>query len=173
LLADLRPDVVNHHAAQSEVPRSLRDPLLDAQVNVLGGIGLLQACVRHGVRKLVFVSTGGALYGEPDEVPCTESHPVRPLSPYGTSKHCFEQYLGLYRRLHGLDSTVLRYANVYGPGQDFRADEGRVVAVFVSRMLLDRPVTIDGDGDQARDLLFVADAVTANVAALRAGSGGV
>jgi len=133
-------------------------------------IGLLEASVRHGVRKVIFVSTGGALYGEPDQVPCTETHPVRPLSPYGASKHCFEQYLDLYRRARGLDSTVLRYANVYGPGQDFRADEGRVIAVFASRMLLDQPVTIDGDGEQARDLLFVADAVSANLAAWAPGA---
>ena len=101
--ASFRPEVVNHHAAQSEVPRSVADPVYDAHVNILGGLNVLKACVDHGIRKVVFSSTGGALYGEPDVVPADEDHPVRPLSPYGTSKLAFEQYLGTFRRTFGVD----------------------------------------------------------------------
>jgi len=170
-IATFRPEVVNHHAAQSEVPKSVADPANDAQINIVGGLNLLKASVDHGVRKVIFSSTGGALYGEPDVVPAGEDHPVRPLSPYGTSKFAFEQYLGTFRRTFGLDYTVLRYANIYGPRQDFYAEEGRVVAIFASRMLAGKPVTIDGDGEQARDMLHVGDAATANLAALERGDG--
>jgi UDP-glucose 4-epimerase len=172
VIASYRPDIVNHHAAQSEVPKSVADPTYDAQVNIIGGLNLLKACVDHTVKKVIFISTGGALYGEPDVVPAGEDHPVRPLSPYGTSKYCFEQYLGTFKRTFGLEYTVLRYANVYGPRQDFYAEEGRVVAIFASRMLEGKPVTIDGDGEQSRDMLHVGDAATANLAALERGDGG-
>ncbi|HEV2036408.1 MAG TPA: NAD-dependent epimerase/dehydratase family protein [Candidatus Dormibacteraeota bacterium] len=171
-VASFRPEIVNHHAAQSEVPKSVADPTYDAQVNIIGGLNLLKACVDHGVKKVIFISSGGALYGEPDVIPCDEDHPVRPLSPYGTSKYSFEQYLGTFKRTFGLDSTVLRYANIYGPRQDFFAEEGRVIAIFASRMLAAKPVTIDWDGEQARDMLHVGDAATANLAALESGSGG-
>ena len=167
-----RPELVNHHAAQSEVPKSVADPTYDAQVNIIGGLNLLKACVDQKVRKVIFSSTGGALYGEPDIVPAAEDHPVRPLSPYGTSKFAFEQYLGTFRRTFGLDFTVLRYANIYGARQDFYAEEGRVVAIFASRMLTDKPVTIDGTGEQSRDMLHVGDVAMANLAALEKGSGG-
>jgi len=124
------------------------------------------------VRKVIFSSTGGALYGEPDVVPAAEDHPIRPLSPYGTSKFAFEQYLGTFQRTFELNFTTLRYANVYGSRQDFAAEEGRVVAIFASRMLEDRPVTIDGDGNQSRDMIHVGDVATANLAALDRGDGG-
>jgi len=171
-IAGFRPEVVNHHAAQSEVPKSVSDPGFDAMVNIVGGLNVLQASVAAGVRKFVFTSTGGALYGEPDVVPADEDHAVRPLSPYGTSKLAFEQYLGTFHRTYGLEYTVLRYANIYGPRQDFHADEGRVIAIFASRMLAGKPVTIDGDGEQARDMLHVADVAVANIAALDRGAGG-
>jgi len=170
-LAAFRPEIVNHHAAQSEVPKSVADPGLDAHINIVGGLNLLKASVDHNVRKVIFISTGGALYGEPDVVPADEDHPVRPLSPYGTSKFCFEQYLGTFKRTFGLEFTVLRYANIYGPRQDFYAEEGRVVAIFASRMLERKPVTVDGDGEQSRDMLHVGDAATANLAALERGDG--
>jgi UDP-glucose 4-epimerase len=162
---------VNHHAAQSEVPKSVADPGFDAQVNIVGGLNLLKASLDHKVKKVIFISTGGALYGEPDVVPAGEDHPVRPLSPYGTSKFSFEQYLGTFKRTFGLEFTVLRYANIYGPRQDFYAEEGRVVAIFASRMLTGKSVTIDGDGEQSRDMLHVGDAATANLAALERGDG--
>ena len=171
VVASFQPEIVNHHAAQSEVPKSVADPGLDAHINIVGGLNLLKASVDHKVRKVIFISTGGALYGEPDVVPANEDHPVRPLSPYGTSKFCFEQYLGTFKRTFGLEFTVLRYANIYGPRQDFYAEEGRVVAIFASRMLERKPVTIDGDGDQSRDMLHVGDAATANLAALEHGDG--
>ena len=171
-VATFRPELVNHHAAQSEVPRSVADPAYDAQVNIVGALNLLKACADHGVRKVIFSSTGGALYGEPDVVPADEDHPVRPLSPYGTSKFAFEQYLGTFKRTFGVDYTVLRYANIYGARQDFYAEEGRVIAIFASRMLEGRAVTIDGTGEQSRDMLHVGDVATANLAALEKGSGG-
>ena len=172
VVASFRPEIVNHHAAQSEVPKSIADPGLDAHINIVGGLNLLKASVDHKVKKVIFISTGGALYGEPDMVPAGEDHPVRPLSPYGTSKFSFEQYLGTFKRTFGMEFTVLRYANIYGPRQDFYAEEGRVVAIFASRMLARKPVTIDGDGEQSRDMLHVGDAATANLAALESGDGG-
>jgi UDP-glucose 4-epimerase len=171
-IASFKPDVVNHHAAQSEVPKSIADPGYDAQVNVVGGLNVLRACVDNSVRKVIFSSTGGALYGEPDIVPADEDHPLRPLSPYGTSKVAFEQYLGMFDRTFGLRYTTLRYANIYGARQDFAAEEGRVIAIFASRMIEGRPVTIDGDGNQSRDMLHVGDVATANLAALEKGDGG-
>jgi UDP-glucose 4-epimerase len=154
------------------VPKSVADPAYDAQVNIIGGLNLIKACVDHGVRKVIFSSTGGALYGEPDVVPADEDHPVRPLSPYGTSKLAFEQYLGTFRRTFGLDYTVMRYANIYGARQDFHAEEGRVIAIFASRMLAGKPVTIDWTGEQSRDMLHVGDVAAANLALLEKGSGG-
>jgi UDP-glucose 4-epimerase len=172
VVATFQPDLVNHHAAQSEVPKSVADPGYDAHVNVVGGLNVLRACVDNSVRKVIFSSTGGALYGEPDVVPADEDHPLRPLSPYGTSKLSFEQYLGTFERTFGLRFTVLRYANIYGARQDFHAEEGRVVAVFASRMIEGKPVTIDGDGNQSRDMLHVGDVAIANIAALDKGDGG-
>ena len=171
-VAAFKPELVNHHAAQAEVPKSVANPGYDAQVNIVGGLNVLKACVDHKVRKVIFSSTGGALYGEPDVVPAAEDHPVRPLSPYGTSKFAFEQYLGTFRRTFGLDYTVLRYANIYGARQDFHAEEGRVIALFASRMLMGKPVTIDGTGEQSRDMLHVGDVAMANLRALERGSGG-
>ena len=171
-VASFRPEVVSHHAAQSEVPKSVADPGYDAQVNVVGGLNVLRACVDSSVRKVIFSSTGGALYGEPDIVPNDEDHPIRPLSPYGTSKFAFEQYLATFERTFQLYYTTLRYANIYGARQDFAAEEGRVIAIFASRMIEGKPVTIDGDGNQSRDMLHVGDIATANLAALDRGDGG-
>ena len=172
VIAAFKPDVVNHHAAQSEVPKSVADPGNDAAVNVVGGLNVLRASVDNDVRKVIFSSTGGALYGEPDVVPNDEDHPIRPLSPYGTSKFAFEQYLATFGRTFGLNYTTLRYANIYGARQDFHAEEGRAVAIFASRMIEGKPLTIDWDGNQSRDLLHVGDVAMANVAALDKGHGG-
>src|SRR5260370_1156758 len=141
-------------------------------VNIVGGLNVLRASVDAGVRKFIFSSTGGALYGEPDVVPADEDHPIRPLSPYGTSKFSFEQYLGTFHRTFGLEYTVLRYANIYGPRQDFHAEEGRVIAIFASRMLAGRPGTIDGDGEHALYILHYRDVVVADSAALGLRAGG-
>jgi UDP-glucose 4-epimerase len=169
---DFRPEVVDHHAAQSNVPASVTDPVFDASVNVLGGLNLLRLSAAHGVRKFIYISSGGAMYGEPDpqDLPVKEAAPVRPLSPYGASKQALEAWLGVYQRTFGLDYTVLRYANIYGPRQGVR-EEGAVVAVFATRMAADQPVTIDGTGKQTRDFVYVGDCVTANVVALERGSG--
>jgi UDP-glucose 4-epimerase len=170
---DFRPEVVDHHAAQSNVPASVTDPVYDASVNVLGGLNLLKQSAVYGVRKFIYISSGGAMYGEPDHdsLPVAETAPVQPLSPYGASKQALEAWLGVYQRTFGLDYTVLRYANIYGPRQGIR-EEGAVVAVFATRMAADQPVTIDGNGQQTRDFVYVGDCVTANLAALERGSGG-
>jgi UDP-glucose 4-epimerase len=172
VFADFRPELVDHHAAQANVPASVQDPMNDASINVLGGLNLLHLATRHELRKFVYISSGGAMYGEPDpnDLPVRENAPVRPLSPYGASKQAFEAWLGVYQRTFGLDYTVLRYANIYGPRQGIR-EEGAVVAVFARRMAADQPVTIDGSGQQTRDFVYVGDCVTANVAVLERGSG--
>jgi UDP-glucose 4-epimerase len=169
-VADFRPDVVDHHAAQIDVRKSVTDPVFDARVNVLGSIGLLQACTAHGVRKVVYASTGGALYGEGRQLPATEEHPINPEAPYGASKHTVEHYLYLWRLLHGLDYTVLRYPNVYGPRQNPHGEAG-VNAIFIGLMLAGRRPRIFGDGEAVRDYLYVDDVVEGNVLALAGGSG--
>jgi UDP-glucose 4-epimerase len=173
LFKDFQPEVVDHHAAQASVPASVADPVYDASVNVLGGLNLLRLAAAHGTRKFIYISSGGAMYGDPDpaDLPVSETAPVRPLSPYGASKQALEAWLGVYQRTFGLDYTVLRYANIYGPRQGIR-EEGAVVAVFATRMARDQPLTIDGTGQQTRDFVYVGDCVTANVAALERGSGG-
>jgi UDP-glucose 4-epimerase len=170
VFADFRPEVVDHHAAQIDVRRSVNDPVFDARVNLLGGIELLLACTRHGVRKFIYASTGGALYGEGRSLPATEEHPINPESPYGASKHALEHYLHLWRLLHGLDYTVLRYPNVYGPRQNPHGEAG-VNAIFIGLMLQGKAPSIFGTGDQVRDYLYVGDVVEANDKALTAGSG--
>lgn len=159
-----RPRLVNHHAAQASVSVSVKDPALDADVNVMGTLRLLQLCVEFRVEYLIFASTGGALYGEPEHLPAHEATPIAPLSPYGASKFAAEGFVALYRRLHGLRASRLRYANVYGPRQDPHGEAG-VVAIF-ARMLLDgRQPVIFGDGEQTRDFVFVGDVVRANLLA--------
>lgn len=169
-VADFRPDVVDHHAAQIDVRKSVADPVFDARVNVLGTIGLLQSCVAHGVKKFVYASTGGALYGEGRQLPATEEHPVNPEAPYGASKHTVEHYLYIWKLLHGLDYTVLRYPNVYGPRQNPHGEAG-VNAIFIGLMLAGQPPKIFGDGSAVRDYLYVDDVVEANVLALERGGG--
>jgi UDP-glucose 4-epimerase len=169
-IADFRPDVVSHHAAQMDVRVSVTDPIRDARINVLGSIGLLLACTRHGVRKVIYASTGGALYGEGHQLPATEDHPVNPESPYGASKHTVEHYLFMWKVLHGLDYTVLRYPNIYGPRQNPHGEAG-VNAIFIGLMLEGKRPRIFGDGNAVRDYLFVSDVVDAQVLALEKGSG--
>ena len=165
-----RPEVVDHHAAQLDVRRSVADPVYDADVNVLGMLNLLQQCVEYKTRKVIYSSSGGAAYGEPVYLPCDEHHPIQPLSPYGATKYMTELYLYMYRQNFGLDYSILRYPNVYGPRQD-PDGEGGVVAVFTGSMLKGRPVTIFGSGEQVRDYLFVKDCARANLMLLEQGSG--
>lgn len=166
----VQPQAVVHLAAQASVPASVADPARDAAVNVLGSVNLLQQSVRVGVDKFVYVSTGGALYGEPQYLPCDEDHPIVPLSPYGVSKHTVEHYLHFYRQVHGLAYTVLRLANVYGPRQDPFGEAG-VVAIFTQRMLDGEQVVIYGNGEQERDFVFVVDCARAAVLALSRSDG--
>ncbi len=166
----VRPQAVVHLAAQASVPASVADPARDAAVNILGSVNLLQQSVRVGVDKFVYVSTGGALYGEPQYLPCDENHPIMPLSPYGVSKHTVEHYLYFYRQVHGLAYTVLRLANVYGPRQDPFGEAG-VVAIFTQRMLDGEQVVIYGSGEQERDFVFVVDCARAALLALSRGDG--
>lgn len=163
LLDELRPDVVAHHAAQVDVRVSVRDPAADAETNVIASLRLLRKCADLGVQRFLFASTGGALYGEPLFAPQDESHPTAPLSPYGCAKLAVEHYLHYFREIHGLQTTALRYANVYGPRQSAKGEAG-VVAIFADRMLRGEEVTINGSGEQTRDFVFVGDVVAANVA---------
>ena len=169
-IADFRPEIVDHHAAQIDVRKSVSDPVFDARVNVLGSIGMLQACTTNGVRKVIYASTGGALYGEGRQLPATEDHPINPEAPYGASKHTVEHYLYIWKLLHGLDYTVLRYPNVYGPRQNPHGEAG-VNAIFIGLMLAGKRPRIFGDGTAVRDYLFVDDVVAANALALEKGSG--
>jgi UDP-glucose 4-epimerase len=165
IIRNERIEVLNHHAAQMDVRRSVADPQFDASVNVLGGLNLFEQALASGVRSIIFASTGGAIYGEQDYFPADEVHPLRPLSPYGITKLCTENYLYYYRVVHGINSVVLRYANVYGPRQNPHGEAG-VVSIFANRLLRGEQPVINGDGTQTRDYTYVADVVRANVLAL-------
>ncbi len=167
VFAEGRFDVVNHHAAQMDVRRSVDDPIYDAQVNVLGTINLLENCKRHGVRSFILASTGGAVYGEQSSFPADEEHPTWPACPYGISKLACEKYVHFYGTTYGMRYFILRYANVYGPRQNPFGEAG-VVAIFTSRFLSGKEAVIHGDGKQTRDYVYVGDVVRANVLALRA-----
>lgn len=164
------PDVVNHHAAQIDVRKSVEDPAYDAGVNIIGSLNLLESSVRHGVKKFVFASTGGAIYGEPEDIPADESTPPMPISAYGTSKYAVEKYLEFYRHIYSLDYVALRYANVYGPRQNPHGEAG-VVAIFCSRILSGKNCLIFGNGSQTRDYVYVGDVARASVLALGAEPG--
>jgi len=165
LIAQIKPDVLNHHAAQMDVRHSVADPQFDARVNILGFINLLEACNNAGTKKVIFASSGGAVYGEQDIFPAPEEHPTRPSSPYGVSKRTGELYLSYYQQAFGLPYIALRYANVYGPRQSNKGEAG-VVAIFISLLLAGKVPVINGDGKQTRDYVYVGDVVNASVAAL-------
>ena len=167
LVERIKPDVLCHHAAQMDVRHSVADPTFDARVNILGFINLLEACKNAGARKVIFASSGGAVYGEQDAFPASEDHPTRPASPYGVSKRTGELYLSYYHQAYRLPFIALRYANVYGPRQSSKGEAG-VVAIFISMLLEGRTPVINGDGRQTRDYVYVGDVVAANVAALDA-----
>jgi UDP-glucose 4-epimerase len=158
-------DLVNHHAAQMDVRRSVEDPIYDAQVNALGFLNILQNCVKHGVKKAIFSSSGGAIYGEQDYFPADENHKTQPYSPYGITKLIGEKYLFFYDLTYKLKYTALRYANVYGPRQNPHGEAG-VVAIFTTRLLQGVQPIINGTGEQTRDFVFVKDVVQANLKAL-------
>lgn len=171
IIAEERPEVIIHLAAQMDVRRSVADPQFDAQVNLVGFLNLMEAARQHGLKRVIFSSTGGAIYGEQDQFPCNEDHPRRPISPYGIAKFATEAYLFFYQAQYEIDYVALRYANVYGPRQDPHGEAG-VVAIFCGRMLEDQPVTIYGDGGQTRDYVFVGDVVRANLAAVKSSVSG-
>jgi UDP-glucose 4-epimerase len=165
IIRNERPQVVSHHAAQMDVRRSVADPAFDATVNVLGMINMLEGAREVGVEKVLFASSGGATYGEQSQFPAPETHPHEPLSPYGITKATGEHYLFYYHAVYGMPYVALRYANVYGPRQDPHGEAG-VVAIFTERLLAGQAPTINGDGKQTRDYVFVGDVVRANLAAL-------
>lgn len=167
-----RPNIVLHLAAQIDVRRSVADPVFDAQVNVLGTMNVLQQAVRYGCRKVVFSSSGGAIYGEQETFPAAETHVTNPLSPYGISKLCGEHYLSYFQRTSGIPVVCLRYANVYGPRQDPEGEAG-VVAIFIQKMLNGEQPIINGNGRQSRDFVFVDDVAEANLAAMGQDARGV
>jgi UDP-glucose 4-epimerase len=160
-----RPDVLNHHAAQAAVRRSVEDPVFDAEVNLLGTLNLLVCCRRVGVRRVIYASSGGAGYGDTHVVPTPEDHPTLPASPYGVSKVTVERYLACWEALYGIRAVTLRYANVYGPRQNPHGEAG-VVAIFTTRLLQGIPAVINGDGLQTRDYVYVGDVAAANLMVL-------
>jgi UDP-glucose 4-epimerase len=162
---EFKPDALCHQAAQMDVRRSVREPDFDADVNVVGTLRLLEGCIKHDVKKVVFASTGGAVYGEQLEFPAPEDHPQYPISPYGVSKLAGERYLHFYQTQYGLPYAALRYANVYGPRQDPHGEAG-VVAIFCGNLAAGRGSTINGSGEQTRDYVYVGDVARANVLAL-------
>jgi UDP-glucose 4-epimerase len=169
IFADFKPDVVNHHAAQHSVAISTRDPIYDAQVNVIGLLNVLEHARRNDVKKIVFASSG-ATFGTPERLPITDATPQHPSSPYGITKMVAEHYLRFYRNDRDLDFTALRYGNVYGPRQDPNGEAG-VISIFIGKFLAREGVRIDWDGEQTRDYVYVADVAQANLAALERGSG--
>ncbi len=170
IFKEYRPDVVSHHAAQHSVAISSRDPVYDAEVNILGLLNILNNSLKSGVKKVIYASSG-ATFGDPDRLPMTEATPQRPTSPYGISKMVGEHYLRFYRNEHGLNFTALRYGNVFGPRQDPNGEAG-VVSIFIGKFLKKEGVRIDWDGEQTRDYVYVKDVAALNVAALERGSGG-
>jgi UDP-glucose 4-epimerase len=165
IFAAEKPDYISHHAAQMDVRRSVAQPLFDADVNILGSINLIECAKEFGVRRFVYISTGGAVYGEPERVPCEETDPINPICQYGASKHTVEHYLFMYHVNYGLNYTVLRYPNVFGPRQDPHGEAG-VVAIFTGKMMAGEPVIINGDGNQTRDFVYVSDCALANYLAI-------
>ncbi len=167
-----KPDIVNHHAAQIDVRKSGDDPVADAEDNILGSLNIILNCVKFGVKKLIYASTGGAIYGDPEYLPADEDHPINPICQYGVSKHTVEHYIYLYNVLHGLKYTILRYANVYGERQNPFGEAG-VVAIFATQMLTGKESTIFGPGDKTRDYIHVSDVIEANIQAIEYGNNSI
>jgi UDP-glucose 4-epimerase len=160
-----KPDFISHHAAQMDVRRSVAQPLFDADVNILGSINLIECAREFGIKHFVYISTGGAVYGEPERLPCDEEHPINPICQYGASKRIVEHYLYMYYVNYGLNYTILRYPNVFGPRQNPHGEAG-VVAIFTGKMLAGESVMVNGDGEQTRDFVYVGDCAYANYLAV-------
>jgi UDP-glucose 4-epimerase len=169
---EFRPELVFHLAAQIDVRNSVSDPVFDADVNVLGALNILEAARKTEVTKFIYGSTAGAVFGNPEYLPVDEAHPVKPLCPYGASKHAFESYLYMYGANYGLRYTIIRFPNVFGPRQDPHGEAG-VIAIFTDRMARGAKCTIFGDGTSTRDYLYVGDIVAANLLAIEKGDGQV
>ncbi|MBI2549182.1 NAD-dependent epimerase/dehydratase family protein [Candidatus Woesearchaeota archaeon] len=165
IFAKEKPEIVNHQAAQISASRSLKDPLNDAQTNVLGSLSLLECCRQYSVKKIIYASTA-AVYGTPETLLCTEAHPIQPVWPYGVSKYYMEQSLWLYHHHYGIPYAIFRYGNVYGPRQDPYGEAG-VVSIFIEKMLEGKQPRINGDGKQTRDFVFVRDVAHASLCALQ------
>ncbi len=165
-----QPDIINHHAAQISIGQSVKDPVHDAEINIQGTLRLIELSRRYGVGKFIFSSSGGAIYGEPEYMPCDELHPIKPLSPYALSKHAAEEYLELYHKIYRLSHVTLRYGNVFGPRQDPHGEAG-VVAIFARAMLEGKQPRIFGTGEQERDFVYVDDVVDASICAMDEGQG--
>lgn len=166
VFAQEKPDVLNHHAAQVSVRDSVADPIDDLEINIRGTVHLLELSRKYGVKKVIFASSGGAIYGEQDYFPADEKHPLRPLSPYGVAKLAGESYLHYYQQIFDLPFIALRYANVYGPRQDPLGEAG-VVAIFSQSMLTGKQPIINGTGEQTRDYVYVEDVARINLLALK------
>jgi UDP-glucose 4-epimerase len=172
VFAEFKPEVVNHHAAQMDVRRGVREPVFDARVNILGSVNLIEEAVAQRTRHFIYISTAGAAYGEPEQLPVSEDAAVNPVTPYGVSKHTVEHYLYTFSALYGLTYTVLRYGNVYGPRQSSQGEAG-VFAIFCEQIIAGVQPVIYGDGSKVRDYVYVDDVVQANLAALSRGYGGI
>jgi len=170
VFAEERPEAICHLAARADVRESMQRPILYAQTNIIGSLVLLEMARKYHCRKVVYASTGGAVYGEPQYLPVDEQHPINPLDPYGASKHHVEHYLYIYRTHFDVDYTALRFPNVYGPRQDPYGEAG-VVAIFANQMLRGETPVFHGSGEQERDFVYVSDIARANVLSLEAGSG--
>jgi UDP-glucose 4-epimerase len=170
IFMDERPDIVNHHAAQVNVRVSMTEPQRDAMINIMGSLNVIKGAIESGAKKLVFASTGGAIYGEPKNLPASESCDLNPLSPYGLAKYTVENYIRIICGLSHIPFTILRYANVYGPRQIIKGESG-VVAVFTQKMLSGENPVIFGDGLHTRDYVYVSDVVDANILVMDRGDG--
>ncbi len=164
-------DYLFHYAAQVDVRKSLQNPILDVEVNISGSLNLFRSCQKYGIKKIIFASSGGAIYGEPAFIPANERHLELPISPYGVAKLSVEKYLHFYKEIYKIPYVAVRYSNVYGPRQNPKGDSG-VVTIFSEKLLEDKPVTIYGDGKQTRDYLYVMDAVSAALKALNSKASG-
>jgi UDP-glucose 4-epimerase len=167
---EVRPEIVNHHAAQMDVRRGVRELIFDASVNIIGSLNILDLAAAYTTRRILYISSAGACYGEPVQLPVREDHPINPLTPYGISKHTVEHYLFTFRALYGIEYVVLRYGNVFGPRQNSHGEAG-VFAIFCEQMLSGIQPAIFGDGSKLRDYVFIDDAVRANILALDHGAG--